>query len=132
MQASDFCVLLAEDDPIFRYAASRVLASTGYTVLSARDGSEALALAAECSRPIHLLITDLTLPKLDGAAVARTLKSRHPDLAVVFMSGADASAVPADVRAYARCFSKPVSNDRIRSEAARAYARHRSSCTGGR
>ena len=80
-------VLLADDEAAVRYVATRILESAGYTVLAANDGPEALALYAEHHADIKLLITDMIMPTMTGAAVAATLREEDPHLPVVIMSG---------------------------------------------
>jgi hypothetical protein len=55
-------------------------------VLQAADGVEALELAARHPGPIHLLLTDLSMPRLDGRELHRRLKSVRPGTATLFMS----------------------------------------------
>jgi signal transduction histidine kinase/CheY-like chemotaxis protein len=78
-------VLLAEDDAGVRRLASQVLAKHGYTVLAARDGDEALTMAA--GSMIDLLITDLVMPGLTGRDLAARLAADHPTLRVLFTTG---------------------------------------------
>ena len=80
-------VLLADDEAAVRYVATRILESAGYTVLAANDGPDALALYAEHRAHIKLLITDMIMPTMTGAAVAATLREKDPHLPVVIMSG---------------------------------------------
>jgi CheY-like chemotaxis protein len=80
-------VLLADDEAAVRYVATRILESAGYTVLAASDGPEALALYAEHRADIKLIITDMIMPTMTGAAVAATLREEDPHLPVVIMSG---------------------------------------------
>jgi len=80
-------VLLVEDGEALREVLERVLAELGYTVLVARDGEEALAVATAHTGPIHLLITDVVMPKVNGRQLARQLGRRRPDLKVLYMSG---------------------------------------------
>jgi len=80
-------VLLAEDEDAVRELASEFLSSAGYTVLTAKDGAEALAIAERSAEPIHLLLTDVVMPKMRGPELAKRLKARQSDLRVVYMSG---------------------------------------------
>jgi len=80
-------ILVVEDDPSVRTFAARLLRRQGYTVLTASDGSEALAVARDHSQPIDLLLTDLVLPKLSGKIVAEQLRGLWPNLGVIVMSG---------------------------------------------
>jgi PAS domain S-box-containing protein len=78
-------ILLVEDEREVREAARQVLESLGYRVLTAANGRETEALARE--RDLDLLITDLVMPDMDGWALIKSLKKRHPDLKTIAMTG---------------------------------------------
>jgi two-component system, cell cycle sensor histidine kinase and response regulator CckA len=80
-------ILLAEDDGPVRRLARDVLVNQGYTVLDARDGDEALAIARAYPHAIHLLITDVVMPGLSGRDLATRLTLERPDVRVVYTSG---------------------------------------------
>ena len=80
-------VLLAEDEPGVRNLAAHVLRSQGYTVLEAANGVEAVHVAEKHSQDIHLLLTDVVMPKMSGIELAHQLKSMRPDIRVLFTSG---------------------------------------------
>jgi PAS domain S-box-containing protein len=81
-------VLLVEDEPAIREVAARLLRERGYHVLVAANGDEALQLARSHSKDkIHLLITDVVMPRLSGKMVADQLKALQPDMKVLFISG---------------------------------------------
>jgi len=80
-------VLIAEDEEAVRELASEFVSSAGYTVLTAKDGAEALAIAERSAEPIHLLITDVVMPKMRGPELAKRLKALQSDLKIVYMSG---------------------------------------------
>ncbi len=80
-------VLLAEDEEVVRSLAREILRSAGYTVLEAGDGEEALKVAGSHPGPIHLLLTDVIMPRLGGPELARRLQPLRPDMKVLFMSG---------------------------------------------
>jgi CheY-like chemotaxis protein len=63
------------------------LETTGYRVLEAGDGVEALEAAAAHKGPIHILITDVVMPRLSGREVATRLSAKQPDLKVLYISG---------------------------------------------
>jgi signal transduction histidine kinase/HAMP domain-containing protein/ActR/RegA family two-component response regulator len=83
----DETVLVAEDEPLVRKLAVRILGNLGYRVLEAADGPDALALAESQGGPIHLLVTDVVMPGMTGKELATTLKERYRDLRVIYMSG---------------------------------------------
>lgn len=66
---------------------SRALASRGYTVLQAASGIEALELFASHDGTIELVVSDVVMPEMDGPTLLRELRSRRPDLKVIFVSG---------------------------------------------
>ena len=80
-------ILLAEDDDRVRNLVVRILERQGYTVLPARDGVEALALARRYGGDVHLLLTDMIMPRMSGGELARTLRARHPSIRILLMSG---------------------------------------------
>ncbi len=67
--------------------ASEFVSSAGYTVLTAKDGMEALAIAERSDGPIDLLVTDVVMPKMRGPELAKRLKELQPNLRIVYMSG---------------------------------------------
>ncbi len=86
-------VLVAEDEPGVRSLVRDSLRSRGYAVLEAGNGTEALALAERHSGPIHLLLTDVIMPQMNGRELSERLKARRPGLKVLFMSGYTDDAV---------------------------------------
>jgi CheY-like chemotaxis protein len=80
-------ILLAEDDGAVRRLARDVLANQGYTVLDARDGDEALAIARRYPNVIHLLVTDVVMPGVSGQDLAARLAGERPGVRVLYTSG---------------------------------------------
>jgi CheY-like chemotaxis protein len=80
-------VLLVEDEELVRMMLVEVLKAGGYTVLDARHGADALALAEQFTGPIDLLVSDITMPGFSGAELARRLGEKRPDMSVLFISG---------------------------------------------
>ena len=80
-------ILLAEDDAQLRRLAVRTLSMAGYQVLEAEDGEDALGVAARHPGPVHLLLTDIVMPRMGGLALAERLRARNPALRVLFVSG---------------------------------------------
>jgi two-component system, cell cycle sensor histidine kinase and response regulator CckA len=80
-------ILLAEDDGAVRRLARDVLTHQGYTVLDARDGDEALAIAHQYGGPIHLLIADVVMPGLSGRDLSQRLNMERPGIPVLYTSG---------------------------------------------
>lgn len=79
-------VLLVEDDDAIRSILSAVLAANGYSVLTASDGEQAAA-ALGGEETIHLVVTDMVMPRSSGATVAERVRERDPALPVILISG---------------------------------------------
>ena len=80
-------VLLAEDAGAVRAVAKQVLERQGYTVLEAPDGEAALRLAQRHRGVIHLLLTDVVMPRVGGRELAEQLARIRPDVKVLYVSG---------------------------------------------
>jgi len=80
-------ILLVEDEEAVRSFAARALKLRGYNVLEASGGEEALEIVRAAQSPIHLLITDVVMPNMDGPTLVRAVKRIRPDMHVIFMSG---------------------------------------------
>jgi CheY-like chemotaxis protein len=78
-------VLVAEDDGLFADAVDTFLQGAGFTVVIARDGEAALQMATDGR--FDALLTDLRMPRLDGAALIRKLRADRPDLPIIVISG---------------------------------------------
>ncbi|OLC01715.1 MAG: hypothetical protein AUH45_10585 [Gemmatimonadetes bacterium 13_1_40CM_69_22] len=80
-------ILLVEDEHLVRLLARKVLERAGYRVLVAAGGAEALDLAERYAGPIHLLLSDVVMPGMNGRELMRRLAQLRPDLRVLYMSG---------------------------------------------
>ena len=80
-------ILLVEDEVRIRDLAGKFLTNTGYTVLAAGNGAEALYLVQHHTSPVDLLVTDMIMPKLDGKELVRQLARSVPRLKVLYISG---------------------------------------------
>ncbi len=76
-----------EDDQTLRQVMVQALSRFGYQVLSASDPEEALELCRHHPGPIHLLLTDVVLPRMNGSELAARAVLQHPELKILFMSG---------------------------------------------
>lgn len=83
----DETLLLVEDEAMVRALARRILESQGYRVLEAKDGAEALEIAAEHGDSIDLLITDVIMPGMGGKQLAEILRSHRAEMQVLYVSG---------------------------------------------
>jgi two-component system cell cycle sensor histidine kinase/response regulator CckA len=80
-------ILLVEDEEAVRSFAARALRMRGYNVLEASGGEEALEIVRAAQAPIHLLVTDVVMPAMDGPTLVRAVRRIRPEMAVIFMSG---------------------------------------------
>jgi two-component system cell cycle sensor histidine kinase/response regulator CckA len=78
---------VVEDEPAILRMAQLVLKECGYTVLAAASPLEALEAARDHQGDIHLLVTDVVMPEMNGRQLARALMSLHPSVKSLFMSG---------------------------------------------
>jgi CheY-like chemotaxis protein len=79
-------ILVVDDEPDVCELARDCLVAEGYRVLEARDGEEALRIAEGHTEPIHLLLTDVVMPRLNGIELAARLIRQRPDTKVLYMS----------------------------------------------
>lgn len=86
-------VLLVEDEAGVRAITARVLKAKGYTVLEAADGVEALRVLAGHPEEIHLLITDMVMPRMGGKGLAEKLKAMRPRVRIILTSGYTDNAI---------------------------------------
>jgi hypothetical protein len=85
-------LLVAEDEDGVRELLAAMLTKSGYKVLAAANGQEALRLSAAHSGPIHLLVTDLVMPGMSGRQLATAIQAARPGTRVLFLSGYTANA----------------------------------------
>ena len=86
-------ILLTDDEAGVRGPLRRILEDSGYRVIEAGDGEEALAVAEGLYGPIHLLLTDVVMPGMSGGELARRLGESRPKMKVLFISGYSPEAV---------------------------------------
>jgi two-component system, cell cycle sensor histidine kinase and response regulator CckA len=86
-------VMVVEDEPAIMKMSKMMLQILGYQVLSASTPAEAIQLAQEYPGPIHLLITDVVMPGMNGCDLANQLQSLDPGIKVLFMSGYTANVI---------------------------------------
>jgi CheY-like chemotaxis protein len=80
-------ILVVEDADSIRSMVCAMLAQQGYQCLEAADGADALRMLDQTGAPVHLVLTDVMMPKMTGAELGRHLVQRRPELPIVFMSG---------------------------------------------
>ena len=86
-------VLVVDDEPSLRQVVRRTLEAEGFHVEEAQDGASALALVQARAEPFDLVLTDLSMPNIDGRQLSETLRRYRPSVALLCMS-ADPDAVP--------------------------------------
>jgi len=91
--ANQSVILVADDEALVRNLIALLLQHDGYCVLSAADGHEGLELSRKYPGAIDLLITDLQIPRLNGADLCAHLLEERPAIKVLVMSGADITEI---------------------------------------
>jgi len=111
-------ILLVEDAEALRLFARESLLSCGYTVLDAGSGVEAREISARHKEPIHLLLTDVVLPRMSGRELAEHLAPHRPEMKVLFMSGYtdDAIVYHGVLKPGTSFLQKPFSAYKLRSK----------------
>ena len=80
-------VLLVEDERPIRELVRKILLGYGYTVVEAADAFEAMKIATAHPGPVHLLLSDIVMPRMGGPELAQRVIARHPEIRVLYMSG---------------------------------------------
>ncbi len=86
-------ILLVEDEPAILKMGREMIRRLGYTVLTAENPNNALSIAREYEGTIHLLITDVVMPEMNGRDLSSQLTRIHPDLKTLYMSGYTANVI---------------------------------------
>ena len=108
-------ILLVEDEEALLNLTAGRLTECGFTVLPARDGIHALEVARSFNGTIHLLLTDIMMPRMGGLALARSMSELLPGIRVVFMTGhaeSEASYREA-LRSGAESIQKPFNHEKL-------------------
>ena len=82
-----FTILLAEDEVVVRNLLHRILTKHGYEVMAGANGYEALSLAQAYQGRIHLLVTDIQMPEMNGFDLVDVMRAERPETAILMMSG---------------------------------------------
>jgi CheY-like chemotaxis protein len=85
--------LLVEDEDLVRRLSRQILEESGYTVIEARNGLNALEISEKEDSKFDLLITDVVMPQMGGRELAEKLRSKLPDIKILFTSGYTDDAV---------------------------------------
>jgi CheY-like chemotaxis protein len=117
-------VLLVEDEDSLRELVLELLGRNGYRVLSAPNGAEALETARSVQGFIHLLLTDVVLPGMNGAVLAKELAASQPEMKTIYMSGYSEFNTfgRGDLPAGARLLQKPFTKETLLREVAEALS----------
>jgi len=103
-------ILLVEDEPAVRQLFATALSRAGYTVFEARNGEEAVKVFDEHAGAIDLLLTDMRMPYMGGAELARQLREKKRALKMICISGYSGSAATAVATDF---LAKPFSRDEM-------------------
>jgi len=106
-------ILLVDDDESVRLLVRRILTGQGYRVIECSDGVEALHIASLHDGPIHLLLTDIIMPKVNGLVLAEGLAEHRPEMIVRFMSGYIEAGIVSRTHPAAVLLQKPFTQDRL-------------------
>jgi DNA-binding response OmpR family regulator len=99
-------ILLADDDPDLRETIVANLVEAGYAVVTAADGYDAVRALSE--NWVNLLITDVTMPGIDGFELARQAKVMRPSIRVIYLSGYSVAAGKSGGPSYGPILQKPM------------------------
>jgi signal transduction histidine kinase/ActR/RegA family two-component response regulator len=86
-------ILVVEDEEAVRRLVCETLEAHGYTVIETKNPTHALKMAAAHKKPIHLLLTDVIMPEMNGVELYQTLKEIRPHIKVLYMSGYTDNAI---------------------------------------
>jgi two-component system, cell cycle sensor histidine kinase and response regulator CckA len=108
-------VLLVEDEEPLRNLATTILRRAGYDVLAAAHGEDALAVAEASGKNIHLLLTDVVMPRMGGRVLAEKLSAMRPEMRTLFMSGYtdDAEVLRRILESRASFIQKPITPETL-------------------
>jgi signal transduction histidine kinase/ActR/RegA family two-component response regulator len=115
-------ILVVEDEDEVRSLACEFLQMSGYSVLTAKDGIEALEVSKRLGGSIQLLLTDVVMPKMHGTELAQKLKTDFPGLKIVYMSGyLEQDTCSGEILEKAFVLQKPFSRDTLIRQIGEAF-----------
>ena len=107
-------ILLVDDETSVRQLVRKILQMNGYTVLEASRGVDALQICQRHEGPIHLLLTDVTMPEMNGQNLAEQVTALRPHIRVLYMSGyIDPLIALVGLRAEIAFIQKPFTADAL-------------------
>jgi two-component system cell cycle sensor histidine kinase/response regulator CckA len=86
--SSNEVIVIVDDEDFVRDVFGKTLRTLGYTVLVAKDGEHALQVMQDHHAPVHLVISDIQMPEMDGLEFVGLLRSAYPDMPALLVSGA--------------------------------------------
>jgi CheY-like chemotaxis protein len=86
-------ILIVEDEEEVRKLATKILERQGYRILETFNGDDALLSCERCKSPIHLMLTDIVMPRMSGSELAKLLKPLYPEIKILYMSGYTDNAI---------------------------------------
>ena len=115
IQGNGELILVVDDEPNILGVTKMILEKHSYDVVSARDGPEALAIFAQQMKSISLVLTDLSMPYMDGIALVRSLKKMQPDVSILASTGQGEQASVAELQSLGvkNFLTKPYNTDRL-------------------
>jgi len=99
-------ILLADDEPDLSEVIVAILTEAGYAVLTASDGYDAVRILAD--NLVNLLITDVSMPGINGFDLARQAKVMRPNLSVIYLSGCSVTSAKSSGPIYGPVLEKPM------------------------
>jgi PAS domain S-box-containing protein len=106
-------VVLAEDEDSLRVLLARILAGSGYRVISGRNGAEALEAARASGGRVDVVLTDVVMPRMNGTDLAERLASEQPDVKVLYMTGHTEDSSLLDRVGGAEVIQKPFTTEAL-------------------
>jgi len=97
-EASRPAILVVDDEPGVRVMVARMLTLSGYSVVSAQSGEEAISIAEEYAAPLDLVLTDVRMPGMSGPELVEVLLKLRPGIKVMYMSAYSRDVLPAGVQ----------------------------------
>jgi PAS domain S-box-containing protein len=119
LPSGDETILVVEDEDAVRGLVHEILTRLGYRVLAAADGEAALAMSDRFPEPIHLVLTDVIMPGMDGRELAERMAARRPTTKTLFMSGYAEPPLPDDILLH-----KPITPDALARKVAEVLHQH--------
>jgi CheY-like chemotaxis protein len=107
MRDKQKCILVAEDDPVIRHSTINALKPYGFRILEAVDGHKALEVSTKHHGDIHLLITNVVMPRMQGHELAQKIKQVRPNIRILIVSGMQEAEFPREAIHHSDSLLKP-------------------------